>query len=212
MTSDEIENKLASHDHKLEEHDFVIKTIKDLSGKIVLDLDSMLLRMEDISRKQQDYHTMVCRKFDAMDATIKMQHNTMNVELANIDMRFMDIDRTIRIRAAEAGLRFDALESRIDSIEAKVAAHDLRFDAIDKRLDEHDKRFDAIDKRLDEHDKRFDAIDKRLDEHDKRFDAIDKRLDEHDKRFDEHDKRFDKLDRELADIKQLIMERLPAPK
>ena len=204
MTDDEIEKKLASHDHKLEEHDFVIKTIKDFSGKLVKDLDSIMLHMGDIGRKQQEYHSIICRKFDAIDASIKMQQNTMKVELAKIDMRFMELDRTIRIRTAEVGLRFDALESRIDSLEIRMENHDKRFDAIDKRLDAHDKRFDA-------HDKRFDAIDKRLDAHDKRFDAIDKRLDAHDKRFDEHDKRFDKLDKDLSDIKQLIMERLPQP-
>ena len=112
--------------------------------------------------------------------------------LASHDAQLKMLQNTVRMDACRAAQRDHDIEQRMN---CRFAESKLRFDALEERLD-------TIDERLDGHDKRFDAIDERLDGHDKRFDA-------HDKRFDEHDKRFDRIDNELAELKQLIIERLP---
>ena len=103
-----------------------------------------------------------------------------------------------------AAMGFFHMNTKIDGL-----GHDLRqemnarFDKQDARLD---KRFDKQDVRFD---KRFDKQDARLD---KRFDKqdarLDKRLDKQDARLD---KQFDSLHQEIADLRTLVIERLPAP-
>ena len=103
-----------------------------------------------------------------------------------------------------AAMGFFHLNTKIDGL-----GHDLRqemnarFDKQDARLDE---RFDKQDARLDE---RLDKQDARLDE---RFDKQDARLDERlDKQDARLDKRFDSLHQEIADLRTLVVERLPVP-
>ena len=114
-----------------------------------------------------------------------------------------------------AAMGFFHLNTKIDGL-----GHDLRqemndrFDKqdarLDKRFDEQNawlgKQFDKQDARLD---KQFDKQDARLD---KRFDKqdarLDKRLDKQDVRLD---KQFDSLHQEIADLRTLVIERLPAP-
>jgi chromosome segregation ATPase len=66
------------------------------------------------------------------------------------------------------------------SFEERVFA---RFDAIDARLNSMDARFDAIDERLNVMDARFDAIDERLNRMDARLDGMDARLNDMDSRL-----------------------------
>ena len=56
----------------------------------------------------------------------------------------------------------NAINSRLDSMDARFVAIDNRFDSIDRRFDSIDRRFDSIDARFVAIDNRFDAIDARL--------------------------------------------------
>ncbi len=103
-----------------------------------------------------------------------------------------------------AAMGFFHLNTKIDGL-----GHDLRqemnarFDKQDARLD---KLFDKQNARLD---KRLDKQDARLDERfDKQNARLNERLDKQDARLDE---RFDSLHQEIADLRTLVVERLPAP-
>ena len=223
MTLEELEKMVKKHECTLERHEFMNKSLSDLSGQIFRVVDEQNRLLSEINIKIQEGFSEVQQCLASHDAQIKMLQNTIRIEAGRSAQRDYDIEQRMNRRFAESKLRFDALEDRLDGhdkrfdvIDKRFDEHDKRFDAHDKRFDAHDKRFDAIDERLDghdkrfdAHDKRFDAHDKRFDDHDKRFDAHDKRFDDHDKRFDEHDKRFDRIDNELAELKQLIIERLP---
>ncbi len=114
-----------------------------------------------------------------------------------------------------AAMGFFHLNTKIDGL-----GHDLRQEMnaqFDKQNAQLDKRFDKqdarLDKRLDKQnaqlDKRFDKQDARLDKRlDKQDARLDKRLDKQDARLD---KRFDSLHQEIADLRTLVVERLPVP-
>ena len=174
MTFEELEKTVKQHGRTLERHEFMNKSLTDLSGQVFKVVCEQNQLISDICIKMQEGFSKIQQCLASHDAQLKMLQNTIQMEACRSAQRDHDIEQKMNCRFAEVNLRFEALENR---------------------LEEHDKRFDEHDKRFDEHDKRFD-------EHDKRFDAIDQRL-------DEHDKRFDRIDGELAELKQLIIERLP---
>lgn len=67
------------------------------------------------------------------------------------------------------GARFDAVDRRFYTIEAKLVEHDRRFDAIDQKLAEHDRRFD-------EHDRRFDVLERRMGRLETRIEHLENRI------------------------------------
>lgn len=174
MTFDELEKTVIKHGQILERHEFMLKQLTDLTGKVYESVDRQYHLLEEISAKIDHGFTTVRQCLDSHDAQIRMLQNTIRVESCKTEKRIIELEESVNRRFAEVNLRFDATDNRLDKLEA--------------RADEHDKRFDEHDRRFDEHDRRFD---------------------EHDRRFDEHDRRFDKIDNELAELKQLIIERLP---
>ncbi len=88
-------------------------------------------------------------------------------------------------------LRFDALETRFQSIDLHFDALETRFQSIDLRFDALEPRFQAIDLRFDALEPRFQAIDLRFDVLDSRFDAVDSRFDAVDSRFELADAHLD---------------------
>ncbi|MEV4115375.1 hypothetical protein [Nonomuraea sp. NPDC049695] len=74
------------------------------------------------------------------------------------------------------------------------------LNALERRLtDRMDTRFESVDARLDQMDKRFESVDARLDQIDKRFESVDARLDRMETRFDKRFQSVDaKLDKVLA--------------
>lgn len=60
------------------------------------------------------------------------------------------------------GVRFDAVDRRFYTTEAKLVEHDCRFDAIDRKLAEHDRRFDVLDRRMGRLETRIEHLENRI--------------------------------------------------
>lgn len=72
--------------------------------------------------------------------------------------------------------RFDALDSRLDSLNLRLDSLDSRMGALESRLDAVELRLKAVESRLDAVELRLEAVESRLEAVESRVDSLDARL------------------------------------
>ena len=120
------------------------------------------------------------------------------IGLVRADLRTLDAKWEARFDAVDS--KFESVDSRLDAVDSRFESVDSRFDAVDSRFESVDSRFDAVDSQFESVDSRFDAVDSQFESVDSRFDAVDSQFESVDSRFDAVDARLNALGSQIRFI------------